>query len=470
MVWSRRVASVLPVYRFSLHKLSAFVLLPAMLLAVPSPLASQTVGPERPRAREAGVVVGILPPGPLNAITDVAGVRVGQVTVVEGDTIRTGVTAILPHPGNPFRERVPAAIVVGNGFGKLIGLSQVRELGEIETPVLLTCTLCVWKAADAMTDWLLRQPGMEGVRSINPVVGETNDGVLNDIRARPVSAEQVVRALESATGGPVAEGAVGAGTGTVAFGWKGGIGTSSRRLPSKLGGYTVGVLVQSNYGGVLTINGAPVGRELGRYVFQRELEVASGAANQADTNPPRANAAPGDSARTAARTTSPPPLDLNAAGFSADGSIMIVVATDAPLDARNLERLASRALVGLARTGSSMTNGSGDYVIAFSTAESVRRVQGSRGASIGAGTQTGNAADGVTTVATLVSNDEISPLFQAVAEATEEAIYNSLFRAATTHGVRGTTVEALPIDRTLEILQRYNALHWNRALPPGTQR
>lgn len=378
---------------------------------------------ERPRARDIGVVVGIMPTGPLNAITDVEGVRVGQVTVLEGDGVRTGVTAILPHPGNPFRERVPAAIVVANGFGKLVGLSQVRELGELETPILLTCTLCVWKAADAMTDWLLRQPGMEGVRSINPVVGETNDGGLNDIRARPIRPEHVTRALETATGGPVEEGAVGAGTGTIAFGWKGGIGTSSRRLPERLGGYTVGVLVQSNYGGSLTINGAPVGRELRRYAFQGEDD----------------------------------------AGSSADGSIMIVVATDAPLDPLNLERLANRAVVGLARTGSSMSNGSGDYVIAFSTAPEVRRVQGrsSRG-----GTTAGEG-DQASSTRALVTNDEISPLFQAVAEATEEAIYNSLFRASTTRGVRGNVVEALPLERTLEILRRYNALDWDRNLAPN---
>ena len=280
---------------------------------------------ERPRARDLGVVVGILPSGPLNAITDVEGVRVGHATVVEGDSVRTGVTAIVPHGGNVFRARVPAAIHVGNGFGKLLGVTQVRELGELETPILLTCTLCVWKAADAMIDSLLSRPDMQGVRSINPVVGETNDGFLNDIRNRPIRRENVLQALARAATGPVEEGSVGAGTGTRAFGWKGGIGTSSRRLPASLGGYTVGVLIQSNFGGVLTINGAPVGRELGQYAFQRAL------------------------------------------GQSADGSIMMVVATDAPLRARNLDRLAKRALVGLARTGASMTNGSGDYVIAFST-------------------------------------------------------------------------------------------------------
>jgi D-aminopeptidase len=366
---------------------------------------------ERLRAREAGVVVGILPPGPLNAITDVEGVRVGQTTVVEGDSVRTGVTAILPHGGNPFRERVPAAIHVGNGFGKLLGVTQVRELGEMETPILLTCTLCVWNAANAMADWMLARPGMEDVRSINPVVGETNDGGLNAIRTRPLRAEHVVAALEGASAGPVMEGAVGAGTGTVAFGWKGGIGTSSRRLPAALGGWTVGVLVQTNYGGVLTINGAPVGRELGRYIFQREL------------------AGPQD---------------------RGDGSVMIVVATDAPLDARNLERLATRALVGLARTGATMTNSSGDYVIAFSTAAEVRRDPRAR----------------VPAAVRDLPNEAATGLFQAVAEATEEAILNSLFRASTTTG-SGVTIEALPIDRTLEVLRCYNALGWDRTLPPG---
>lgn len=380
----------------------------AALVAVTNPDADAQ---QRPRARDAGVVVGILPPGPRNAITDVEGVRVGQTTVVSGEGVRTGVTAILPHGGNPFRERVPAAIHVGNGFGKLLGVTQVAELGELETPVLLTCTLCVWNAANAMVDWMLARPGMQDVRSINPVVGETNDGTLNDIRARPLTAEHVVAALEGASSGPVEEGAVGAGTGTVAFGWKGGIGTSSRRLPAAAGGYTVGVLVQSNFGGVLTVNGAPVGRELGRYIFQQQLEG---------------------------------PRDRG------DGSIMIVVATDAPLDARNLERLASRAIVGLGRTGATMTNGSGDYVIAFSTAAQVRRDPRAR--------EPAAIRD--------LPNEATSGLFQAVAEATEEAILNSLFRATTTTG-NGTTVEALPLDRALEVLRRHGALQWDRTLPPG---
>jgi D-aminopeptidase len=367
----------------------------------------------RPRARDIGLVVGILEPGQANAITDVIGVRVGQVTVIEGDSVRTGVTAIIPHPGNLFRERVPAALHVGNGFGKILGVTQLRELGELETPVVLTCTLCVWKAADAMVDWMLRQPGMQSVASINPVVGETNDGTLNAIRSRPITPEHVVRALESAATGPVAEGSVGAGTGTVAFGWKGGIGTSSRRLPPALGGYTVGVLVQSNFGGVLTMNGAPVGRELGRYSFQRELEQTA---------------------------------EVNR--DSGDGSIMIVVATDAPLDSRNLDRLAARAMVGVGRTGSSFSNGSGDYVIAFSTSPEVRR-----------------AGDSTTHTGRTLSNNAMSPLFQAAAEATEEAIYNSILRATTVTG-NGRTIVALPVDRTIEILKKYRVLDWNRSLPP----
>ena len=368
----------------------------SIVIAMTTTVAASADAQQRPRAREAGVVVGTLTPGQHNAITDVAGVRVGHTTI-RGDNGHTGVTAILPPGDDWFRERVPAAIVIGNGFGKLIGFSQVHELGELETPILLTCTLCVWRAADAMVDWLLARPGMQNVRSINPVVGETNDGGLNDIRSRPVTRDHVVHALESAASGAVEEGAIGAGAGTVAFGWKGGIGTSSRVLPENAGGYTVGVLVQSNYGGNLTIAGAPVGREL-----------------------------------RAQRMGGAEPTE--------DGSIMIVVATDAPLDARLLRRLADRALIGLARTGSNMSNGSGDYVIAFSTADAVRR----RGAS---GTQD----------VVQLGNESMTPLFQAVADATEEAIYNSLFKATTTT-YRNDTVEALPLDRTLEILRRYNAI------------
>lgn len=367
----------------------------------------------RPRARDIGLVVGILPAGPRNAITDVDGVRVGQVTLHEGSSVHTGVTAILPHGGNLYRERVPAAVFVGNGYGKLTGTTQVEELGELETPILLTCTLCVWRAADAMAQWMIARPGNEDVRSINPVVGETNDGQLNDIRNPAITAAHVARAIESAAAGDVAEGSVGAGAGTVAFGWKGGIGTSSRKLPESLGGFTVGVLVQSNFGGVLTMNGAPVGRELGRYVFQQEL---------GDTLPRQED--------------------------KADGSIMIVVATDAPLDSRNLGRLAERAMVGVGRTGSSMSNGSGDYVIAFSTAASTRRT-----------TTSGTHA------AQDLGNESMSPLFQAVAEATEEAIYNSLLKATTVAGHR-RTVEALPIERVRQILAKYNAVKWNETLPP----
>ncbi|RYD76749.1 MAG: S58 family peptidase [Verrucomicrobiaceae bacterium] len=354
------------------------------------------------RAREAGIVVGTLPPGPLNAITDVDGVRVGHTTVISNKSVRTGITAILPHGGNLFQERVPAAIVVGNGFGKLIGISQVRELGELETPILLTNTLAVWRAADAMVEWMLAQPGMENVRSINPVVGETNDGLLNDIRSRTIMPEHVTSALETAAGGKVAEGSVGAGTGTVAFGWKGGIGTSSRLTNSKAGKYKIGVLVQSNFGGDLTVAGVPVGREL---------------KNQAK------------------------------ADNTGDGSIMIIVATDAPLSARNLDRLASRAMVGLARTGSNMSNGSGDYVIAFSTAMECRR-------------RTGEPRHKVEDLA----NESMSPLFQAVAEATEEAIYNSIFLATTVEGVRAT-VEALPLKRALEILEKAGAIRQSAADP-----
>lgn len=363
----------------------------------------------RPRARDIGVAPGVFKPGPHNAITDVAGVRVGQVTVVEGDSVRTGVTAILQHDLNPYFERVPAALHVGNGFGKLLGVTQLTELGELETPILLTCTLCVWRAADAMVEWMLARQGMQGVQSINPVVGETNDGSLNAIRSRPIRPEHVRQALESAASGAVNEGAVGAGAGTVAFGFKGGIGTSSRGLPASLGGYTIGVLVQSNFGGVLQIMGAPVGKELGRYAFRNDVERERG-----------------------------------------DGSIMIVVATDAPLSDRNLKRLGARAIMGLSRTGSSASNGSGDYVLAFSTSPMVRR----RVQQGGGGGGGGGAASPVRQVEDL-GNDAMSALFQGVVEATEEAIYNSLFKATTVTS-RGRTIEALPLDRVREILTKYN--------------
>lgn len=356
-----------------------------MLVLLASTAAAQP--DDRPRARDAGIAPGILPPGAFNAITDVDGVRVGHVTLAEGD-VQTGVTAILPHGGNLFQEKVPAGVFVGNGFGKLMGSTQIRELGEIETPIILTNTLSVPEGAAGVIEWTLRQPGNERVLSVNAVVGETNDGFLNDIRARAVAPGHVVAAIEGASGGSVEEGNVGAGRGTVAFGWKGGVGTSSRVLPAALGGYTVGVLVQTNYGGILTMDGLEVGRALDQYFLRDVLDR-------------------GD----------------------ADGSIMIVVATDAPLSDRNLERLASRALLAVGRTGSPMTNGSGDYAIAFSTAEAVRRTP-ERRARLAAVEE--------------LPNDRLSPLFQAVVEATEEAIYNSILRAETLSGHRGT-IEALPV-------------------------
>src|SRR5437660_2834755 len=375
----------------------------------------------RPRAREAGVIVGVLQPGALNAITDVGGVAIGHTTLIRGDNVRTGVTAILPHNGNLFREKVPGAVFIGNAFGKLAGSTQVNELGEIETPVLLTSTLNVPRVADALIDYMLALPGNEDVQSINPLVGETNDGYLNDIRGRHVGREEVFAAIKNARGGPVEEGAVGAGTGTVAFGFKGGIGTSSRKLPASLGGYTVGVLVQTNFGGILTINGAPVGRELGRYYLKDQLSSIDSSLCK-----------PGQKSGTDSSLC-----------YSADGSVIIVIATDAPIDHRNLQRLAARSMLGLARTGSAGSNGSGDYAIAFSTAAElrIRNLPNER-------TKPGAA---------LLPNEAMSPLFLAVIEATEEAIYNSLFRATTTTG-RGHTVEALPIDRTLEILRKHGAI------------
>jgi D-aminopeptidase len=360
----------------------------------------------RPRASDLGLKVGILPTGSLDAITDVARVEVGHTTISSGDNIRTGVTAVLPHSGNLYREKVPGAVFVGNGFGKLVGSTQVDEMGDIETPILLTSTTSVPRVADALISYMLALAGNEDVLSINPLVGETNDGYLNDIRGRHVTPDDVFAAIKNAKGGPVEEGSVGAGTGTVAFGFKGGIGTSSRRLPPKLGGYTVGVLVQTNFGGVLTIAGAPVGRELGRYYLREELQQQGGATDRGN------------------------------------GSVMIVIATDAPMDARNLKRLAARAWLGVARTGSSASNGSGDYAIAFSTAPQVR---------------IRSEEKALSRRVEVLTNDAMSPLFLAVIEATEEAVYNSLFRAATTTG-RGHTVEALPIEKTVEILRKYGAI------------
>lgn len=353
----------------------------------------------RKRARELGIAPGILPPGRWNAITDVKGVKVGQVTLIEGDDIRTGVTAILSHDGNIFQDKVPAGIAVGNGFGKLMGFTQVQELGEIETPIVLTNTLAVPAAAEALIDWTLAQKGNEEVRSVNPVVGETNDGWLNDIRARAVKKESVLDALIAAESGPVEEGCVGAGTGTVCFGWKGGIGTSSRVLPKSLGGYTVGALVQSNFGGVLQMDGLPIGKKLGQHYLKDELEDAS-----------------------------------------ADGSIMIVIATDASLSDRNLLRLAKRGLAGLARTGASMGNGSGDYVIAFSTNEDVRRIVERR-------SKVWSYPE--------IANELTSPLFQAAIEATEEAVYSSLCMAETMTGFRGRTVKALPLGEVEWLMSRH---------------
>lgn len=363
----------------------------------------------RPRAREAGLVVGIFPPGAANAITDVAGVRVGHETVIEGDDIRSGVTAIIPAAGNLYTHPIPAWIHTGNGYGKVIGETQVSEFGEIETPILLTCTLCVWSAANALKEWMYEQPGM-GEHTLNPVVGETNDGRLNNMWADPIQKDEVYAALNNARGGPVAEGSVGAGTGTQAFGWKGGIGTSSRVLPDELGGYTVGVLVQTNYGGILAINGAPVGRELGNYAYRSFAEPIENADRE-------------------------------------DGSIMIVVATDAPLTARNLDRVGSRALMGLARTGSFASNGSGDYVIAFSTNAAVRKPRVSNRP----------------VPQEVLVNESMSPLFAATAEATEEAIYNAIFKATTVSSSRGE-LQAIPLEEVMRVLEKYQSLNWDQTL------
>jgi D-aminopeptidase len=381
-----------------------FVAMAASLLLASSVCAQSTSSNTRPRASDLGLKVGILPTGPLNAITDVAGVEVGHTTIINGDNVRTGVTAVLPHTGNLYRDKVPGAIFVGNGFGKLTGSTQVDEMGEIETPIVLTNTASVPRVADAVTTYILTLPGNENVLSVNPVIGETNDGYLNDIRGRHITSDDVLAAIKKAKTGPVEEGNVGAGTGTVAFGWKGGIGTSSRKLPQNLGGYTVGVLVQTNFGGVLSIAGAPVGQELGRYYLHNELQEGSGK-------------------------------------DKADGSCMIVIGTDAPIDARNLRRLAARASLGMARTGSAASNGSGDYAIAFSTAPQLRI----------------HTSEKPTRHVELLTNDAMSPLFLAVIEATEEAIYNSMFRATTMSG-NGHTVEELPIDKTIEILKEHRSI------------
>lgn len=412
--------------------LKTFGIVLVLLLATPLLIAraftnhSTTQVNKRPRAREAGVLVGILPVGPLNAITDVIGVTVGHTTIIRGDNVRTGVTAILAHQGNLFREKVPGAVFVGNGFGKLMGSTQVTELGEIETPILLTSTLSVPRVADALLDYMLALPGNEDLQSVNPVVSETNDGYLNDIRGRHITHDDVLNAIKNAKGGAVEEGCIGAGTGTVAFGFKGGIGTSSRKLPPGLGAYTVGVLVQTNFGGVLTISGVQVGQELNQYYLKDELHSTNNGPCKLEMKQSL--------------------KDLRLCADAADGSIIIVIATDAPVDARQLKRMGARAMMGLARTGAAASNGSGDYAIAFSTSPLVR-IQTSRDPS------SPNAPRSIK----VLGNDSMSPLFLAVIEATEEAIYNSLFRATTMAG-RGHTVEALPLDRTLDILRKHNAL------------
>ena len=354
------------------------------------------------RTRDLGIKVGVLQPGKYNAITDVEGVKVGHFTLIKGDDVRTGVTAILPHSDNLFQEKVPAAIYIYNGFGKLTGYSQVEELGNIETPIILTNTLSVPTAADALIDYTLSFENAEYIWSVNPIVGETNDSRLNDIRGRHIKKEHVLEAIKSAVSGPVEEGVVGAGTGTICFGFKGGIGTASRVLPDELGGWTIGVLVQSNFGGVLQINGAPVGIDLKKYYFSEILEN------------------------------------------SPDGSCMIVVMTDAPLCSRNLKRLAKRTMLGLAKTGGIASNGSGDYAIAVSTSKELRipHITESKFRQIN-----------------VLRNDEMSPLFMATIEATEEAILNSLFMAKSITGYNGYTVESLLKSKVLEILNKYNTIH-----------
>lgn len=393
----------MPAGAFPSHK---FIIIAGMLLSRPILLAlcllpALLQAQEKKRSRDYGLRTGVMAPGPLNAITDVPGVKVGHTTLVKGDSVRTGVTAILPHGGNIFQEKVPAAVYTGNGFGKLAGSTQVNELGNMETPVVLTNTLGVATAMEALITYTLRQKGNENVMSVNAVVGETNDGYLNDIRGRHVTEEDVLQAISGAQSGPVEEGVTGAGTGTVCFGFKGGIGTASRQLPASLGGYTVGVLVQTNFGGNLQIGGAPVGREMGNFSFSDRL--------------------------------------LN----NADGSCMIVVATNAPIDHRNLMRLAKRAMLGLGKTGGIASNGSGDYVIAFSTAEALRIPHSPATPVISS---------------QLLQNDNTSPLFMAVIEATEEAIINSLFAARTVTGRKGNKATALPLEQVIPILKKYNSI------------
>lgn len=366
-----------------------------LALSTAAALAQPLKKEDRPRARDLGIKPGAFDPGTWNAITDVAGVRVGQLTLVQGTSVRTGVTVVVPHPGNLFLDKVAGAVFVGNAFGKLAGSTQVNELGDIETPIVLTNTLSVGAAMEAVVSWTLSQRGNERVRSVNALIGETNDGGLNDIRGMHIRSGHVIEALQDARTGPVEEGTVGAGTGTECFGWKGGIGTSSRKLPARFGGYVLGVLVQSNFGGTLTMGGAPVGQELGHAAF-----------------------------------TTP---------ATGDGSCMIVVATDAPIDARDLRRLAARAVFGLGRTGSSYSNGSGDYAIAFTTAPEMRVKYG----------------EARLRTSTILPSEAVSPLFEAALEATEEAVYNSLLKATTVTGIGGRTVEAIPIDKVKEIIARH---------------
>lgn len=404
-----------------------------LIVLLMSLISSLLYAQERQRTRELGIKTGILTPGEWNAITDVAGVKVGHQTVIEGDDIRTGVTAILPHDGNIFRERVPAAVFVGNGFGKALGFTQVRELGEIETPLALTNTLSIHTVANGITDYVLNQSGNEHVRSVNPVVGETNDGWLNDIRERIITIKDVYAAIENAKSGPVQEGNVGAGTGTSALGFKGGIGTSSRVLPQDKGGYTVGVLVQSNFGGILTINGAPVGEELNDHYMVNDVPYKVAGRKLSDRSQRRQGSG-GQAGRS----------DGSDFGYhyDVDGSIMIIVATDAPITSRNLERLAKRAFLGVARVGGFASNGSGDYVISFSTNKDVRIHQDEESSY----------------KITKLKNDSMTPLFLAAVEATEEAILNSLFMAESITGWNGHTQEALPVDEVIEILKKYNAV------------
>jgi D-aminopeptidase len=387
-----------------MKRLPLFTCLALLILTTSHASAEQV----RPRARDLGVVVGVLSPGPLDAVTDVAGVKVGHATLVTGEDIRTGVTVVLPHSGNVFQEKVPAAVFVANGFGKLTGVTQVQELGTLETPIALTGTLSTWNVADALAEWVLGLAGNGEVLSVNPVVGECSDGYLSDARGRPVGREHVLAALRAAGGGPVVEGCVGAGTGTRCLGWKGGIGTASRKLPPSLGGWTVGVLVQTNFNGVLAVAGVPVGVELGRYAFKDEL------------------------------------------GAPERGSCMVVIATDAPLDARQLRRLAARMPMGLARTGAFASNGSGDYAVAFTANPACRIQHGARG----------------THSTPVLADDDLSPLFLALVESTEEAVLNSLFAATTTRGFAGHVVEALPVDRVLDILRSHNALAKPTPLKP----